>query len=208
MSQTLLPPNATEQARRTATTCSTAQALPVPIRTLWSADNCPADLLPYLAAGFSVDRWDEAWLETTKRQVIKSSYFVHSHKGTIGAIRRAVEPLGYLIRVLEWWQEQPPAPPGTFKIDVGVMDEGITEAMYQELERLIANAKPLTRHMSGLAISMEIRGAPHVGVAAYIGDELTVYPYMPETLIVSGQDWRGGALHTIDTMTINPRDTL
>ena len=34
-----------------------------------------------------------------KRAVIRDAYFIHCHKGTIGAIRRVVEPLGYLINV-------------------------------------------------------------------------------------------------------------
>ncbi len=46
------------------------------------------------------------WPEATKRAVIRDAYFIHCHKGTIGAIRRVVEPLGYLIEVREWWQPQ------------------------------------------------------------------------------------------------------
>jgi len=118
-----------------------------------------------------------------------------------------VEPLGYLIRVLEWWQETPNAAPGTFKLDIGVLDTGITEAMYQELERLIADAKPMTRHLTGLAISMETRGPLYLGAACYLGDELTIYPYSPEAIEISGQQWHGGILHTIDTMTIQPQPT-
>jgi len=88
----LLPPSTRRTERNAATTCAQAQALPIPLRTLWSPWNCPAHLLPYLAASWSVDRWDNQWPEATKRQVIANSYFVHSRKGTIGAIRRVVEP--------------------------------------------------------------------------------------------------------------------
>ena len=62
-------------------------------------------------------------------------------KGTIGAIRRVVEP-GVSDPGAGWWQETPAATPGTFKLDIGVLDTGITETMYQELERLIADASP------------------------------------------------------------------
>lgn len=167
----------------------------------------PHHLLPYLAANWAIDRWDDKWPEATKRQVIANSYFVHSHKGTIGAIRRVVEPLGYLIRVLEWWQETPAATPGTFKLDIGVLDTGITETMYQELERLIADAKPMTRHLTDLAISMESSGPLYVGAACYLGDELTIYPYSPEAIEIRGQQWHGGITHIIDTMTIHPQQT-
>ncbi|MDF2391701.1 phage tail protein I [Aeromonas sp. 2MA4] len=199
----LLPPSTSRTERHLATTGAQAQQLPLPLRTLWSPWTCPAHLLPYLAASWSVDRWDDKWPEATKRQVIANSYFVHSRKGTIGAIRRVVEPLGFLIRVLEWWQETPAATPGTFKLDIGVLDTGITEAMYQELERLIADAKPMTRHLTGLAISMESRGQIYMGAACHLGEELTVYPYQPGPIVVSGVDVFGAAVHTIDITSIS-----
>ncbi|GKQ96490.1 phage tail protein I [Aeromonas hydrophila] len=204
---TILPPSTSRTERNLATTSANAQQLPIPFRSLWSPWTCPTHLLPYLAASWSVDRWDDKWSETTKRQVIANSYFVHSRKGTIGAIRRVVEPLGFLIKVLEWWQETPNAAPGTFKLDIGVLDSGITETMYQELERLIADAKPMTRHLTGLAISMETRGPLYVGAACYLGDDLTIYPYSPEAIEIRGQQWHSGILHTIDTMTIQPQPT-
>lgn len=88
-----------------------------------------------------------------------------------------------------------------------MLDTGITEAMYQELERLIADAKPMTRHLTGLAISMETRGPLYLGAACYLGDELTIYPYSPEAIDIRGQQWRSGTLHTIDTMTIHQQQT-
>lgn len=204
----LLPPSATPTERKLATVNAKACDLPVDVlRTLWNPHTCPVWRLPSLAAERSVDRWDENWPEATKRKVIANAPFVHRHKGTVGAIRRAVEPIGYLIRVLHWYQETPNATPGTFKLDVGVLDTGITETMYAELERLIDDAKPLTRHLTGLAISMETRGPLYVGAACYLGDELTIYPYTTETIEIRGQQWHGGILHTIDTMTINPQQT-
>ncbi|WAG17122.1 phage tail protein I [Aeromonas hydrophila] len=200
---TLLPPSTSRTERNLATAGDQAMQLPLPFRSLWSPWTCPTHLLPYLAASWSVDRWDDKWPESTKRQVIANSYFVHSHKGTIGAIRRVVEPLGYLIRVLEWWQETPNAAPGTFKLDIGVLDTGITETMYQELERLIADAKPMTRHLTGLAISMETRGQLYLGAACHLGEELTVYPYQPGPIVVTGLDVFGAAVHTIDITSIS-----
>ncbi|GJA54983.1 phage tail protein I [Aeromonas caviae] len=204
----LLPPNATPAERRLATVAANACDLPVEVlRTLWDPHTCPAWRLPSLAAERSVARWDENWPEATKRKVIANAPFVHRHKGTVGALRRAVEPLGYLIRVLHWYQEIPTATPGTFKLDIGVLYTGITEQMYAELERLIDDAKPLTRHLTGMAISMETRGQIYLGAACYLGDELTIYPYSPEAIEIRGQQWSGGITHTIDTMTIQPQQT-
>lgn len=204
----LLPPSATQTERKLAAVNAKACDLPVDVlRTLWNPHTCPVWRLPSLAAERSVDRWDENWPEAAKRKVIANAPFVHRHKGTVGAIRRAVEHLGYLIRVLHWYQENPNAEPGTFKLDVGVLDTGITELMYAELERLIDDAKGLTRHLTGLAISMETRGPLYVGAACYLGDELTIYPYTPETIEIRGQQWHGGITHTIDTLTIHQQQT-
>lgn len=116
-------------------------------------------------------------------------------------MRRVVEPLGYLIEVREWWKLN--EEPGTFRLVVGVLDSGITEEMYQELERLIEDAKPASRHLTGLAISLSSTGELYVGTACYHGDALTVYPYMPEEIIVGGGIYPASAIHLIDNLRVN-----
>ncbi|PJC95391.1 phage tail protein I [Janthinobacterium sp. BJB1] len=199
-----LPPNTTALERAIAVACAELVNVPVPLRELWNADRCPVALLPFLAWACSVDRWDDAWPESIKRGTIKAAYFIHKHKGTIAAVRRVVESLGYLIRITEWWQTTPPGVPGTFRLDVGVLDTGITDAMFQEMERLIADAKPVSRHLTGLALYLETRGQVRIGLAAYHGDAMTVYPWIAEEIEVRGTLVQGGAPHTIDTMTIYP----
>src|SRR5690625_725784 len=179
MANAMLPPNASPLERAAATALAEITRVPVPLRTLWHPDTCPEHLLPYLAWALSVDRWDESWPERAQRDVIKASFYVHQSKGTISALRRVVEPLGYLLRVEEWWQTEPPGPRGTFRLDIGVLETGITETTFAELERLIDDAKPLTRHLIGLAIKLESRGTLYVGATSYSGDELTVYPHDP-----------------------------
>lgn len=73
-------------------------------------------------------------------------------------MRRVVEPFGFLIRIIEWWQTG--EAPGTFRLDIGVQDQGITEDTYLELERLISDAKPCSRHMIGMSINLQTSG-PH-----------------------------------------------
>lgn len=198
----LLPGNSTPLERQAAEALAQIERVPVPIRDLISPERCPVTLLPFLAWAFSIDRWDSRWPEVVKRRAIRSSYFVHSRKGTIGALRRVVEPLGYLIEVVEWHQMVPEGVPGTFAIKVGVNDEGISDETYQELTRLIDDAKPLTRHLTGLAISLETTGSICLAGALYDGDELDVYPPAPRDIEVSGSIGRGGRDHTIDTMEI------
>ena len=205
MAARLLPGNATELERLAAQALAQIERVPVPLRDLWNPDTCPVALLPYLAWAFSVDRWSQAWPESAKRNAINAAYFIHSRKGTIGALRRVVEPLGYLIEVLEWWDELPEGVPGTFRLLIGVLDTGITEAMYQELTWLIDDAKPLSRHLVGLAIGLEVRGAGYVGVAVLDGETTTVYPYAPGPIEVSSPTvLLGGGTHIIETTSVYP----
>lgn len=201
----LLPPNASQLEQLAAEALAQIERVPVPIRDLISPDRCPVDLLPYLAWAFSVDRWDPAWPETVKRQVIKASFFVHAHKGTIGALRRVVEPLGYLIRVREWWEETPVGVPGTFRLVIGVLEGGISEETYESLSLLIDDAKPVSRHLVGLAITLEVRGSLYVAASAVEGDTVTVYPYAPGPIEVRSQALLlAGAEHSIDTLSVYP----
>ncbi|MNH46243.1 hypothetical protein D3C79_1089390 [compost metagenome] len=48
--------------------------------------------------------------------------------------------------------------------------------MYLEMERMIADAKPLSRHLIGLTITQDVPGLIYTGVCAMDGDVITVYP--------------------------------
>ncbi len=198
----LLPLNSTQFER--AIEAALTEKTEIPLRTLYNPDTCPTHLLPWLAWTWSVDRWDTGWPEAVKRSAIRSAFYVHAHKGTIGALRRVVEPLGYLIEVLEWWQTTPRGMPGTFALKVGVLDTGITEEMYLELERLVDDAKPVSRKLTGLAISLETLGALNIGVALYEGDEINVYPPMQRDIEVTGCIGASGREHSIDTLDVYP----
>lgn len=198
--KSLLPLNSTQLER--AIEAAIDETTEIPLRTLYNPDTCPAHLLYQLAWAWSVDRWDEAWPEEVKRSVIRSSFYVHAHKGTIGALRRVVEPFGYLIEVVEWFKTEPMGVPGTFALKIGVSDEGISEETYQELTWLIDDARPVSRHMTGLAISLETRGNLNIGVALYEGDEIDVYPPTMRDIEVTGSFGVVGREHTIDILDV------
>lgn len=202
MSSRLLPINSTPLERALADV--QVADLPVPLRELMDPQRCPVALLPYLAWAWSVDRWDPAWSETVKRKAVAAAFRIHQHKGTIAALRRVIEPLGYLIEIIEWWHMEPPGEPGTFRLRIGVLDSGITEEMYQEVERLIDDAKPLTRHLIGLDISLESQGRITVGSGQYDGDIVTVYPYLPDVIEAIGSHGLPGREHTIDSLSVYP----
>ncbi|WP_411753657.1 phage tail protein I [Serratia sp. (in: enterobacteria)] len=197
----LLPISASPFEHNVAKACAGIDDIPVPLRDTWNPDTCPVALLPYLAWARSVDRWDDSWSEATKRAVVKAAFVLHQRKGTMGAVRRAIMPLGFELSPTEWWETDDE--PGTWRAIVDVMDKGITEAMHDELERLIDSAKPRSRHLIGLAIRLKTIAPLYAGAANYLGDELTIYPYFPELLEVgSPETYAGAAIHLIDTVSV------
>src|SRR5690348_8371423 len=143
MSDHLLPPNATAQERALSETIARVSDVPVPVREMYRADVISEDLLPWLAWAFSVDEWDTNWTADQKRAAVQSSVYVHQHKGTIGALRQALDALGYTIETQEWFQLTPQGDPYTFGLLV-VIDGGggvPTEEGWDYIERVALAAK-------------------------------------------------------------------
>jgi phage tail P2-like protein len=69
--------------------------VPVQLRLLWRPRDCPTALLPWLAWTLSVDEWDPAWSEATKRNMLAESALLHARKGTPWAVKRALQLIGY-----------------------------------------------------------------------------------------------------------------
>jgi len=178
----------------------------IPLRSLYNADTCPEHLLPYLASAWSVDRWNNNWTQEAKRTAIRSAYDVHARKGTIGALRRVVEPLGYLIDVVEWFDTVPEGEPGTFALEVGLNDSGITEELYEELAWLIDDARPVSRHMTNLALSLQTEGVLGIAVCVQEGEEIDVYPPVPQDIDVTGTFGPALCVDETDTLDVYPYD--
>lgn len=166
--------------QRAAAACAVISDLTVPLRDLWNPETCPVKFLPYLAWAFSVDRWDENWSEAEKRSVIGEAFWLHQRKGTVAAIRRVIEKMGYALTLEEWWNVADPA--GTFRLEVDINDIGITPLMLDELNRLINDAKPVSRHISRMNIASVTLGPVSVGTSSGCGEIISVYPeeYQPE----------------------------
>ncbi|HHS9474347.1 TPA: phage tail protein I [Raoultella ornithinolytica] len=169
--------------QRAAAACAVVSDLSVPLRDLWNPWRCPVKFLPYLAWAFSVDRWEETWSETEKRQAVSEAFWIHQRKGTIAAVRRVIETLGYSMTLQEWWEVADPA--GTFRLEIDLNDIGITELMIKELERIIGDAKPVSRLISQLTLSASVNGIAFIGAAITDGEVVSVYPqgYQPDDSI-------------------------
>ncbi|WKM70939.1 MULTISPECIES: phage tail protein I [Klebsiella] len=183
MSNSLLPPSSGDWLRYTEAGTARLSAITVALRTLWTPTACPVDLLPYLAWALSVDRWDKNWTAERKIAAIQRSYWLHRRKGTRGAVRRVVEDMGFSATFAEWFDVSDE--PGTFRLEVDVNEAGLTPKTLSELERLIDDAKPVSRHLAQLNIAAKVAGDIRMGATLYSGEIITVYPenYEPDDSI-------------------------
>lgn len=179
----LLPPNATTLEKRIAQTSARISDVPIPVRDVWNPATCPAALLPWMAWGFGVDQWDSEWTEAQKRDAIATALYVQRHKGTIGAVRRALAALGYDIVVQEWFNQIPAGAPYTFDILIDTDQIGVDEAGFERIIKLVDTFKNLRSHLIHVRPSMTTRARSAVGGYLALGNEITLEqggPFYPD----------------------------
>ena len=91
----LLPPHSGPAETTMVAAVSEAFAIPVDLASIWRPGEALSNFLPWLAWALSVDDWDPAWPEETKRRVIAASVDVHRAKGTLWGVRHALRAMGY-----------------------------------------------------------------------------------------------------------------
>lgn len=173
----LLPPNARAEERAISLALARIADVETPVRQLDDPATCPAWMLPWLAWAESVDDWDPAWAETRKRAVIAASRYVHERKGTIGAIKAALDSLGYGAILIEWFDQTPEGDPYTFVIEITVDQVGIPEAaVYDQLAAAAASAKNLRSYMTGVNVDGRSGTTLYAGAAAQLCETVTIDP--------------------------------
>lgn len=150
--KSLLPPNSTQLERNLTEVGKDAFELPS-IRVIKNIDQVPAQFLPFIAYQKSVDYWDDHWQDALKRKVIKSSKEQHKIKGTAAAIRRALEPFGYEVKLIEWFKASPELTPGTFNLELDLIGKPLSQEVFNEVNRLVSDAKSAARHLGSLTIT-------------------------------------------------------
>lgn len=174
MGNSLLPISAT--AAELALEGATARITDVPVlvRESWNPDTCPAALLPWLASAFAVDAWDATWTESQKRQAIKNSVYVHRHKGTIGAVKRAILAIGFDVQVQEWFNQVPAGAPFTFQLLLTAAQVGFARDDIARIVSLVDATKNLRSHLSTVVPTIVTRCNPKVAAVTLTGHDITV----------------------------------
>ena len=195
----ILPYNSTDLERAAETAIRDGMATEVPIDRLWSAENCPTSLLPFLAWALSVDDWDSDWPEAIKRAVIAGAAHIHRLKGTPGALHKMFRALDLGLRLSEWFEYG--GEPYTFRVDAVVSTHGINEGEIKMIRSAIANTKNARSHLERLRVFLTSYADPKAGAGAVMGLAITVQPWLPKVPVIESRPVFGGAVHVAQTVT-------
>jgi phage tail P2-like protein len=172
----LLPPNSTLLERALEQGVARLGEVPYPLDILWDPQRCPAEMLPWLAWGLSVDSWDAEWSEQTKRDAISSSIALHYVKGTPASVKTVLGRFDDLLELVEWHQATPRADPHTFEVRLPIAADGVkpggrraTAAFAESIIREVSRLKPAREHFR-LVQTLDVEGSIGIqGVARLAG---------------------------------------
>lgn len=188
----LLPPNATPLETALAELGIRFDAVEVPIADLWNPATCPIAALPWLAWTLSIDKWDAEWTDEHKRAVTASAIADQRRKGSVAAVREALDALDELLEMVEWHQASPRRTPHTFEVRLPVVGAdgtvGGARCSAEATNQIIADVTrvaPARSHFD-LVLDLAIESA---GVARGAA-RAALYRRMPVPGIdTSGIDW-------------------
>lgn len=167
----LLPPNSTKFERCFEASFQRVSDVSTPARTFNDPMQAPKSVLPWLAWEKSVDVWNKNWSEDQKRKTIANSYYVHSYKGTVGAVQSALDAIGIYVKIQEWFSMVPRGEPYTFKLDITVDQVGVAQSQLKELLAIVAVTKNLRSHMVGQTLTIKNTNSVKVASAIAAGNE-------------------------------------
>lgn len=178
---TLLPPNATPLERALEAGVSRISDIDTPIDTLLDPARIAAQWLPWLAWSLSVDAWDSAWPEATKRQAVAESIALHRMKGTRASVELILSRIDGLARVIEWHEDRDRLAPHTFEIEIPLViipgaagGARAQAAVVEDIITAVERVKPLREHLTvvqALALAGGVAVQGHARLAGYRRDD-------------------------------------
>ncbi|WP_292959690.1 phage tail protein I [Novosphingobium sp. UBA1939] len=157
----LLPPNATPLERALDLLAQIRLgAIDTPFRALWSPQDCPEAVLPWLAWALSIDQWDSAWPLNIRRARVASAIAIQRRKGTRQSVADVVNSFGGNVVIREWWEKTPPATPHTFSLTVSLGGQSDAVPGAEFIDAVIsevARTKPARSHFD-FTVGLSARG--------------------------------------------------
>ncbi|MFT7086985.1 MAG: phage tail P2-like protein [Rickettsiales bacterium] len=176
--QTLLPLNVSELLKDLEKSSLSATNLETLNRYVTNPNQAPEHILPWLAFAVSVDDWSDNWADDIKRNVIKASVEIHKKKGTIGALRSALEAFDYEnITVEEWFDYD--AAPHFFRVLFSITKEGFDVDGMPEVIQVILNTKNARSYLDDLkAVLLSKMSKSNVGAVIISKEVAPLYHFI------------------------------
>lgn len=168
----LLPPNSTKFEVKFEQSFSRVSTIEIFTRTFNDPLSAPLQVLPFLAWEKSVDVWNKDWTEDQKRLTVFNAIKSHMQKGTIGALEKSLESMGYKISVQEWFKMQPIGKPYTFKLLVETTAADVTQSDLKDIFKIVNKNKNLRSHLSAITIVINLQTEIFTASAMCIGTEI------------------------------------
>ena len=146
----LLPPATSTMERAVEQATARIGAIGLPLADMWNPALCPAEYLPWLAWGLSIDFWDPDWTVAEKRAAIAATLTQQMAKGTPLSLRAVLDRFDPLIQLVEWFDANPRLDPYTIMLELPLPEVSAVvydEALIAALLRDIAQVKPVRVHM-------------------------------------------------------------
>lgn len=121
-------------------------------------DHVDESYLPWLSWWFRVDTWDDSWTVARKREVVKEGLVLYRYKGTVWAVKRALDLTGFNPTLTVWHQMNPIGAKGTFLVEVIQDKDGLTQKDYENVVTLVESNKQGSQHWQ-----MTIKNKPSTG---------------------------------------------
>lgn len=173
----LLPPNATPLLKDIeAVIIGRLLLLDVaPLQWLSNPDKCNPDILPWLAWAMAVDVWQNDWPLETQKSVVRRSVRVHKLKGTIGALRQALDAFEFVdVRVEEWFEYA--GEPYMFRVFVTFKDDNVSLDDANLIYTTIMTTKNLRSHLESFRAEIATTQEPKIAAAFGHLETTTIYP--------------------------------
>lgn len=169
LEKSILPPNATD-AERALEDAMRADIDLSTVGDLWNPATCPADILPFLAWGLAISRWDPAWTEAEKRAAVADAIPFHRRKGTRAIVREVLDRFSPQLQIVEWWQMSPRGQPHTFEVRAAAAElpaSFLTSETAAAIIRDVASVKPARSHFTFVQ-SLEAQALAWMAGGAYL----------------------------------------
>lgn len=188
MSADLLPPSANPHERAISNTIARISNVSTTIKEVWNPQTCPSDILPWLAWSLRVDNWDPTLPDDQKRALIASSIEIHRLKGTIGALKRALQALGYEVDV-----NDATGVAYTFRLLVNGSTQSVSSSTYTQLTDAVNQTKNARSHLTGIDVELNSSDMLYAAGVAISGIDDSIDPPVTRSLENDGILLGGGS---------------